>query len=129
MYNTLEEAMRGGGRLRRGKYGVAPAADRRWRGRTYDSKAEMLYAQTLHAGGMYEVVEQPAVRLGEDTVYRPDFLVIDLATVQAWYVDVKGVETREFRRVRRLWEKYARLPLHIVRRGSTAEIIVPREVG
>lgn len=100
---------------KRHKYGVAPKADRTWNGRTYASKAERMRAEHLWGwlgilGG--EIIEQPRVRLGPDCVYVPDFLVIG-PTIR--YEDVKGAETREFKRVRRLWAKYGRLPLWVVR--------------
>lgn len=112
------------------KYNVAPTKARTWQGRTYASKAEMLYAQELYtlraAGEIIEIIEQPRVWLGvPENTYRPDFLVIPLIG-HPYFVDVKGVETKEFRRIRKLWAQYGRLDLHIVRltgRVWTAEVI------
>jgi hypothetical protein len=129
IYDTLADALRDSKAAgkKRNKYNVSPSTARTWRGRVYDSKAEMHYAQGLHAameaGHGTEIIEQPAVRLGEDTVYRPDFLVIELATAQAYYVDVKGAETKEWRKNVKLWRKYGRLPLHVVKKGKTVEVI------
>lgn len=90
----------------------------------------MLYASShLHplreAGEIDEFFEQPQFQLGEDTRYRADFGVVAAGCV--WAVDVKGVETREFKRIKRLWAKYARIPLHVVKRKGkrfvTVEII------
>lgn len=75
-------------------------------------------------------LRQPAFDLGEDERYHADFLVVwrdpDLGSMVE-VVDVKGVETRAFKRIKRLWEKYAELPLRIVRNGKTVEVIEPLE--
>ena len=59
--------------MRRHKYKVAPAKDRRFNGRTYASKAEMLYAKHLFAmresALILEFTEQPTVRLGVQKMY------------------------------------------------------------
>lgn len=90
-----------------------------------------------------------------ENVYRPDFLVIgldsyvgamrdaslkagpglgvprdritrpDKALLGAWYEDVKGAETAKFKRDKKLWRAYGRLPLHIIRGGQTVEVIQP----
>jgi len=106
--------------MRRHKYKVAPAKDRRFNGRTYASKAEMLYAKHLFAmresALILEFTEQPTVRLGvPENVYRPDFLVIP-DEGYPFYVDVKGVETRTFKRNKKLWSAYGWLDLHVVKR-------------
>ena len=109
-------------RFTRNKFHVAPKAARTIGERTYASKAEMIYAQQLAADPtITEVVEQPRVKLGEDTFYRPDFLVI--RDGDNHYVDVKGMETAEFKRNKKLWAKYGRLPLWIVKGGKVVEII------
>lgn len=118
-------------RLSRNKYRVAPAAERRWNGRTYASKAEMERAQQLRqfmeAGEVIEIVEQPRLWLGvPENVYVPDFLVL-WKYGGAEYEDVKGVETAQFRRVKKLWAAYGRLPLRIVKKSGqrfrTSEVI------
>jgi len=110
-----------GAKKKGNKYNVAPKEQRTIGTRTYDSKAEAQYAEML-AGELarnliVEWIPQPAVQLGADTVYRPDFLVIDRDG--PFYVDVKGVETADFKRTKRLWAKYGRLPLHIVKKTGT----------
>ena len=125
----------------RNKYNVdnseSGKAKRRFRDRAYDSIAECEYAKRLQLllthGEILEVIPQPIVQLGEDTTYRPDFLVVEyfssqsVRTLVAYYVDVKGTETPDFKRTKKLWKKYGRLPLHIVKlkRGNfeTTEII------
>lgn len=104
----------------RNKYRVSPAEERRWNGRTYDSKAEMHYAQSLdlliRAGEISAVVEQPRVTLGvPENEYRPDFLVIP-RDERPYFVDVKGMETPAFKKNKRLWSAYGRLPLVVVKR-------------
>jgi hypothetical protein len=116
-------------KFRRNKYHVAPPNERRWNGRTYASKAEMVHAQKLdlllRAGELIEVVAQPRLWLGvPENVYVPDFLVIPKEG-PPYYVDVKGVETAEFKKVRRLWVQYGRLPLHVVKKGKTEGVIEP----
>lgn len=101
-----------------GKYKVSPADQRRWNGRTYDSKAEMEYAKYLIGmvgkGDIIEVIEQPRVTLVAGFDYRPDFLVITNGS--AYYVDVKGAETQRFRDVVRMWKQHGRLDLEIVKK-------------
>lgn len=106
-----------------GKYGVSPSRDRTWQGRTYDSRAEMRYAAwawaqvydiTRPSGFLQDIVEQPRVPLGADTIYRPDFLLIPLVGTP-WYVDIKGHVTTEFKRIMKLWAKYGRLRLDLVK--------------
>lgn len=118
---------------RRNKYNTAPTDQRKWRGRTYDSKAEMEYAKQLHDcldhGTMLEIVEQPSVALVEGFVYRPDFLAIHDGGAN--YIDVKGRETQRFRDVKRLWKAHGRLPLWIVQKKGgkfhVSEVIDPKQ--
>ena len=116
---------------RRNKYRVAAPEARRWNGRTYASKGEMECAQYLNtlqqAGEIVEIVDQPRLWLGvPENVYVPDFLVIP-ATGTPYYIDFKGIETPQFRRIRKLWAAYGRLPLHVMekKRGriGTRDII------
>lgn len=115
---------------KRHKYGVADAEDRTYNGKVYASKAEARYAAELDlrikAGEVRDYVEQPRLWLGvREMVYVPDFLVIVMNGLlgHGYYVDVKGHETKQFKKVRQLWPKYGRLPLHIVKRGRTTEVI------
>ena len=102
------------------KYNVADKKKRVWNGKTYDSKAEMERAEQLHKqmqeGEIIELIEQPSLWLGvRENVYRPDFFVIT-AEGEAYYEDVKGVETSAFRKNKKLWARYARLPLRVIKR-------------
>jgi predicted nuclease of restriction endonuclease-like RecB superfamily len=104
------------------KYKVSPAADRRWEGRTYGSKAEMQYAQQLwqlrKMGEIVEYIEQPRLWLGvPENVYIPDFFVVSECGV-CWYVDVKGMETQKFKRDKKLWRAYGRHSLHLVKKSG-----------
>lgn len=113
------------------KYRVAPPEARRAFGKTYASKAEKEYAEWLYglrnAGVHRLVLEQTTLWLGvPENVYRPDFFVID-GDGSAYFVDVKGVETQQFRKVKRLWAAYGPAALHVVKRKGrgfvTAEVI------
>lgn len=117
---------------RRNKYGVAPKEQRIYKGQLYASKAEMEYAQRLDLDPDVKWwLRQVPVQLGEDTVTRVDFLVHEFnGASQSWRtyaVDVKGMETRDFKRIKKLWAKYAPFPLRIVKRGKTASEIPPVE--
>lgn len=105
-------------KMRRGKFNVAPKEDRKFLGRTWDSKAEMLYAQELdlmkRGGAILAYAIQPLVILSGDVRYRPDFLVIEKE--DAYYVDVKGAETERFRVIKQLWPTTQALQLRIVKR-------------
>lgn len=116
------------------KYRVSAPEARTFNGKVYASKAECLYAQeldlVLRAGKLVEVVEQPRLWLGvRENVYVPDFLIVPLPPFSPWYVDVKGVETAAFKRNKKLWKRYGRLALHIVKRSGsgfkTTETITP----
>jgi hypothetical protein len=106
----------------------------------YASKAEAARAAELDlllkAGQITDWIGQPTVRLGvPENVYRPDFLVIVTGIVSAiippmistscWYEDIKGAETPKFRRDKKLWQAYGRLPLVIRRGGVEVERIIP----
>jgi hypothetical protein len=120
-------------RFSKNKYHVSPPNERTARGRVYASKAEKQYADLLWAlvgqpDGICLIVEQPSIRLGEDTVYKPDFLVIPEAD-DPYCVDVKGMETSEWKKTKILWAKYGRIPLRVVKKSgtkfNTTEIIAP----
>ena len=121
------------------KYHVAPAGERHWRGRTWDSKAEMQYAQILYLlheqGDLRVIIEQPRVTLGvPENVYRADFFVLpsESSGGRPEFIDVKGVETAAFRKIKKLWSSYGVLGLRIVKkqRGKfeTVEIIQGKEL-
>ena len=106
--------------LRRNKYNVSPAEARTFMARCYDSKAECLYAKRLYAmrseGLIRDYVEQPSTWLGiPENKYRADFLVIPNTKRVPYYIDVKGVETPQFKKTKKLWAKYAYLDLVVVK--------------
>ena len=103
------------------KYRVSAPEARTWNGKTYASKAEMEYAVMLHTQlerGQFilDYIEQPRVWLGvRENVYVPDFLVVWADRCPS-YIDVKGVETAAFRRNKKLWSRYGRLELQVVKK-------------
>ncbi len=113
------------------KYKVSPPNERRHNGRTYASKAEMMYAINLYFqqdhGIILDFVEQPRLWLGVPlNKYVPDFLVIP-RDERPFYVDVKGIETAAFKKNKKLWAAYGYLDLHVVKRKGnnfiTSEIV------
>lgn len=106
------------------KYGAVRTVAR---DRSYPSKAEAEYAEILfglkEAGHIIEIIEQPRTELGvPENIYRPDFFVVwtngDLS-----FIDVKGKETAKFRKDKKLWQKYGRLPLQIVRKKGKKFVV------
>lgn len=116
-------------RYQRNKFKVSPPNQRSYKGRTYDSKAEMLFAQRLDllvsSGDVVDYCEQPKSHLAGELWYRPDFLVIEPA--KAYFVDVKGVETDGFKKVKAAWQGRRGLDLHVIKRKrenfETIEIV------
>ena len=102
-----------------GKYGVAAKADRTYNGIVYASKAEAKRAFTLdlelRAGAITSWKRQPVFELGPDKViYRADFQVVGVfGSATEWVEEIKGCETREFKRKMKLYQKYGTLPLVI----------------
>ena len=111
---------------RRQKYNAKPTE---YKGRKYDSKAEAMYASQLDAlkdgGEIYLRLRQTPFDLGEDTRYRADFFVIE-GNGDFYAVDVKGVETQSFKKIKKLWVKYAEMPLHIVKKNKVVEVLCPK---
>ncbi|HET6415047.1 MAG TPA: DUF1064 domain-containing protein [Polyangiales bacterium] len=113
----------------RSKYGVDQTAEgrarRTYQGRVYDSLDERRHAEQLDLDpDVVWWLRQPRFDLGEDDRYAADFLVVERnGTIYA--VDVKGVETAGFRRTRKLWAKYADIPLRVVRKGVTIDTVLP----
>ena len=108
---------------RKQKYNATATEYRGWR---FDSKAEANYARELDekvgSGEVYMWLRQTPFDLGEDTRYRADFLVIETdGTIYA--VDVKGYQTQSFKRIKRLWKKYGKIPLQIVKKGKVVETL------
>lgn len=114
---------------RKSKYGVGPPEERTYNGVTYDSIAEALRARDLdwlvRSGEVESVDRQVTFQLGPDCTYRADFVVHHSST-RFHVEEVKGFETRDFHRVRRLWKKYGRGRLVIMTRqgkGWSKEIL------
>ena len=127
--------MRRGCKAKQSKYRVAARAKRTDAdGIVYDSALEMKRAYELRTmklnGEITDYIHHVRVRLG-DIVYETDFLVIGLRSYDRYLVhfeDVKGMETREFKRVRKLWSKYQKLTLFILKRsrdGWEMEMVRP----
>lgn len=124
--------------MRNHKYKISPPEERKYLGRTFGSKAEMRYCQNLQllveGNALEDYVCQPKVWLGvPENIYVPDFLVIPKEELP-YYVDVKGMETQKFKRDKKLWASYGRLPLVIVKESSpakfkTKEVICERGNG
>lgn len=103
---------------RRHKYSIAPRAERTYKGFCYASKAEATRARELDllkmAGGLVRWDRQIAIQLGQDFKTVVDF-VLHYRNGRVRYEEIKGHETDDFKRVRRLWEKYGPGPLHIMK--------------
>ena len=117
---------------KRHKYNVSAKEDREFDGKIYDSRAEMERAKhwrtMLESGSVQAVFEQVRMSLGiRENIYVADFLIVAHGNVFA--EDVKGTETPAFRKVKKLWQRYGRLPLCVVkydykkRTFKTTEII------
>lgn len=114
------------GRFRRGnKY---DAVRTEYNGVTYDSKAEARQALELDFELKCKFItsweRQVTICLGKDFKTRVDFVVDGLGGLHAR--EVKGVETPQFKTVRRLWKKYGPFPMVILKRkgnGWTREVV------
>lgn len=92
-------------------------------GHVYDSKAEATRAMELDMmmrGGVIQGwLRQVRVALGPDFNTTVDFLVLALdggsPCPRAWVEEVKGMETRQFKKAKALWPKYAPLEMRIYR--------------
>jgi len=117
----------------------------------FASKAEAARAAELDlllkAGLITEWIPQPVFRLGvPENKYVADFLVINspqcsycgakhahgcigpmehIKEPRTWVEEIKGVETPVFKKNKRLWQAYGRLPLVIRRNGVEVERIIP----
>ena len=89
-----------------------------YNGVRYDSKAEAEYAAMLDlllaAKEIRSYERQVKVPLGDDDSLRVDFVVTEWHDVYA--VDVKGVETADFKRKAKLWKKYGTMDLLVMKR-------------
>lgn len=118
------------------KYGVAAKKDRTYKDIPYASKLEAKRAAELDV--IFPTLEygywlrQVLVQLGPDFKTRVDFMCCLAQATDAgilyvnWFEEVKGKETADFKRVRRLWGKYGPKPLNILKRkgnGWATEVI------
>jgi len=108
---------------KRHKYNAKPTVYRGWR---FDSKAEAQFAMMLDQrksnGDIILWLRQTSFDLGEDTRYRADFVVVE-RDGETYAVDVKGMETGSFKKIKKLWKKYGELPLRIIKKGRLVETI------
>lgn len=116
---------------KRSKYGVAPKAERTYNGVVYASKLEAARAKVLDRLVQKKIIRfwigQPKFRLGcPENVYIADFLVIDMDG-GFWVEDVKGYQTRKFKRDKWLWRKYGPCRLSILNRRNP-EFITPEHL-
>jgi hypothetical protein len=104
-----------------------------YNGILYDSKAEAEEAAMLdldiRKGSVAWWLRQVWIPLGPDFRTRVDFLVGHRhasirSVVHVYAKEVKGIETREFKRIRQLWPKYAPFMLQIVKAGKPTETIL-----
>lgn len=104
-----------------------------YNGRKYPSTAQAERAMALdgmiETGDIYYYLEEVKFPLGEDDSLRVDFLVFapDIGLVgNCPYIvhaeDVKGAETKDFLRKKKLWAKYGPFPLHVIK-GKKTEIV------
>ena len=110
---------------RKQKYNAKPTE---YKGRKYDSKAEALFAfhldELVKSGEVHLWIRQTPFDLGEDTRYRADFFVIETSG-DFYAVDVKGVETASFLKIKKLWKKYGEMPLRVVKKNKVTEVVCP----
>ena len=108
---------------RRHKYNAKPTMYRGWR---FDSQAEANQAAQLDLLKDAEVVafwmRQIPIDLTNDDRTKIDFLVIETDGTM-YGVEVKGVETDAWRKIRKLWIKYGPFPLRVVRGGNHVETL------
>jgi len=108
---------------RRNKFNAKPTVYRGWR---FDSKMEAEYAKDLDrlvgAKMILWWLRQVPIDLTEDDRYRVDFMVCHAdGLLEA--IEIKGMETEAFRRIRRLWLKYGPMPLKVVKKNRTTETL------
>lgn len=110
-----------------------------YNGISYASKAEARRAAELEllqrSGQVVWWIPQVTIRLGcPENTYRVDFLVAEqgggLSEIQHGLTvhaeDVKGWETPQFAKQKRLWERYGPFPLHVIYKGCV-EVVGPGE--
>ena len=108
---------------KRNKFNAQPTVYRGWR---FDSKMEAEYAKDLDkllgAKMILWWLRQVPIDLTEDDRYRVDFIVCH-SDGELVAVEIKGMETEAFRRIRRLWLKYGPMPLKVVKKNRTTETL------
>ncbi len=118
---TPDELKAYGTAKKKGRYGNV-ARRTEYKGIMYDSKAEAAHAANLDSDErVIWWLRQVTIPLGPDFSTRVDFVVgLDWAQ-NAFRVraeEIKGVETREFAKVRKLWRKYGPFDLIVIKRGE-----------
>jgi hypothetical protein len=120
--------------MRKHKYGVAPKDERTFDGTVYHSKAEAFRATELDLLLCGKIIagwdRQVEIPLGEDFHTVVDFMVSYIVDgrIVIGYEEIKGYETPDFKRVRKLWKKYGPADLLIMKRsgkGWKVETITP----
>lgn len=108
------------GRVRmRGKRNKYNAQRTEYAGDVYDSLAEATFAMQLDwmmgAGDVIEWQRQVPVHLDPKGAFRytADFFVA--VSLMRFYVDVKGVEPRDWSRVVAMWRAYGKYPLLVLK--------------
>ncbi len=100
------------------KYRVAQREQRTYNGVIYHSKAETIYAAQadllLRAGEIRNWKRQVTFQLGPDFKTTVDFVITERHG--KYVVEVKGFETPDFKRVKRLWRKYGPMDMQIMKR-------------
>ena len=135
--------------MRYNKYRVAPVEERTFRGVVYHSKAEAIRAQQLYMTPDLTVVRQVEYTLGcPENRFVVDFFImltecpwlnrvgadgkVEHIDVPNGYVEeVKGMETPDFKRCKKLWRKYGPVPMVVLKAKKNGlwdrEFIVPGE--
>ena len=101
-------------------------------GVVYHSKAEAAMAAQLDlrksAGDLAWWLRQVPVNIGGVTL-RVDFVVGEFNCgpdcIKVHAVEVKGMETADWRTKKKLWRHHGPFPLHIVKNGKAVEVIEP----
>ncbi len=114
------------------KYKVAPEEERTYNGTVYHSKAESTYAaqadMLLRSRDILGWKRQVTFQLGPDNNTTVDFVTTDRHG--EYVVEVKGFETPEFKKVKKLWKKYGPMAMHIMKRvGNRWQVSILRGKG
>lgn len=109
---------------RRSKHNVDTSPEgvkrRRYNDRVYDSQFEREVAEWLNVSGQnIAVIPQPSVYLRPHDTYKPDFLVVPADGSRPYFVEVKGMVTRRFKRLMEMWPDYGPLDMEVWTRSSS----------